>query len=169
KQPNAEREGALDVTLLLDRIAVGNPLRRRARGQRHLDFGYRGAVEARAHRGQQRQHFRRRVCLPRIEHAAVRQRPGEALIVVAHDFEVDDEGRLDVLTPVTAIAQEFLNTFGHSKHPPKRPSDGTRSKMISDKSAPATLRDGGATRPGNSNRIVLPWIGWEGSRPHTWQ
>jgi len=41
--------------------------------------------------------------------------------------------------------------------------------MISDKSAPATSRDGGATKPKNSNRTVLPWIGWEWSRPHTWQ
>ena len=129
----------------------------------------RGAVEARAHRGQQRQHFRRRVGLDRVEDAAVRQRLGEGLVVVAHDFEVDDEARLDVLALVTAVAQEFLNAFGHSSTLPNGPATGTRSKMISDKSALATSRDGGATKPKNSNRIVLPWIGWEGSRPHTWQ
>src|SRR4030081_1022402 len=160
EQPNAEREGARDIPLLLDRIAIGDALGGGTRGQRHLDFGDRGAVEARAHRGQQRQHFRRRVGLHRVEHAAVWQRRGEGLIVVAHDFEVDDEARLDVLALAAAVAQEFLNTFGHST-PPNGPATGTRSKMISDKSAPATSRDGGATKPKYSNRIVLPWIGWE--------
>src|SRR6266478_6637799 len=114
KQANAEREGARDVTLLLDRIAKGNAIGGRAGGKRHLDFSHRGAIEARAHRGQQRQHFRRRVGLHRVEHAAVRQRLRECLIVVAHHFEVDDETRLDVLALVAAVAQEFLNTFGHS-------------------------------------------------------
>src|SRR5712672_925455 len=46
EQANAEREGTRDVTLLLDRIAIGDPLRARTSGQRHLDFGHRGAVEA---------------------------------------------------------------------------------------------------------------------------
>jgi len=41
--------------------------------------------------------------------------------------------------------------------------------MISDQSIPATSRDGGAAGPKSSDRIVLPWIGWERSRPHTWQ
>ncbi len=113
KQANPEREGARNVALLLDRVAIGNTLGRRARRKHHLDFGYGSAIEARAERGQQRQHFRSRVGFHRVEHTAVRQRLGEALIVVAHDFQVDDEARLDVQALFATIAQEFLNTFGH--------------------------------------------------------
>jgi len=45
------------------------------------------------------------------------------------------------------------------------PSDGDPLNVTSDKSALATLRDGGATRPKNSNQTVLPWIGWESLPP----
>src|SRR5216683_1309209 len=128
EQANAEREGARDITLLLDRVAIGNPLRGCTGGQRHLDLGDRGAVEARAYRGQQRQHFRRRVCLHRVEHAAVRQRLREGLVVVTHDLEVDDETWLDVLALVTTVAQEFLNTFGHSSTLPNGPATGPVQK-----------------------------------------
>ena len=114
EQANAERKGARDVALLLDRIAIGDAVRRRTGSQRHFDFGDGRGVEARAHRGQQRQHFRRRVCLHRVEHAAVRQSLREGLVVVAHDFEVDHEARLGVEALAAAVAQEFLNTFGHS-------------------------------------------------------
>ena len=96
EQANAEREGARDVALLLDRIAIGDAVRRRTRSQRHLDLGDGGGVEAGAHRGEQVQHFRRGIGLHRVEHAAVGQRPGEGRIVVAHDFEVDDEAGLGV-------------------------------------------------------------------------
>ena len=58
--------------------------------------------------------------------AAVRQRLREGVIVVAHDFEVDDETRLGVEALAAAVTQEFLNTFGHSTLP-NGPSDGTRS------------------------------------------
>ena len=108
-------------------LPIGDAVRRRAGGQRHLDLGDGRGVEARAHRGQQRQHFRRRVGLHRVEHAAVRQRLGEGLVVVAHDFEVDDEARLGVLALAAAVAQEFLNTFGHSTLP-NGPSDGIAFK-----------------------------------------
>src|SRR6188472_3420128 len=50
EQANAEREGARDIALLLDRIAIGDALRGRTGIERHLDLGDRGAVEARAHR-----------------------------------------------------------------------------------------------------------------------
>ena len=50
EQANAEREGARDVALLLDRIAIGDAVGRSPCGQRHFDFGDRRGVEARAHR-----------------------------------------------------------------------------------------------------------------------
>ena len=111
---DAERVGARDITLLLDRVAERDAVRRRTGGQRHFDFGDGRGVEARAHRGEQRQHFRRRVCLDRIEHTAIRQRLREGLIVLAHDFEVDDETWLGVEALAAAVAQEFLDTVGHS-------------------------------------------------------
>ena len=86
-------QGARDVALLLDRVAVGDAVGRRAGGQRHLDLGDGGGVEARAQRGEQRQHLRRRVRLHRVEHPGVRQRLGEGQVVVAHDVEVDDQAR----------------------------------------------------------------------------
>ena len=90
-EADAEREGAGDIPLLLDGVAVGDAVGRGAGGQRHLDLGDRGGVEAGAELGQQRQHFRRRVGLDRVEHAGVGQRLGEGCVVVAHDLEVDDE------------------------------------------------------------------------------
>ena len=123
EQANPERERARDVALLLDRVAIGDAVRRRTGGQRHFDFGDRRGVEAGAERGQQRQHFRRRVGLHRVEHAAVRQSLGKGLVVVAHDFEVDDEAGLGVEALAAAVTQEFLDTFGHGTLP-NGPSDG---------------------------------------------
>ena len=91
EQANAEREGAGDVALLLDGVAIGDAVGRGAGGEHHLDLGDRGGVEARAEPGEQRQHLRRRVRLDGVEDAGVRQRVGEGLVVVAHDLEVDDE------------------------------------------------------------------------------
>jgi hypothetical protein len=123
EQANAEREGARDVALLLDRVAIGDAVGRGTRGQRHLDFGDGRRVEAGAERGQQRQHFRRRVRLHGVEDPAVRQRLGKGSEVVTHDVEVDHEAGLGVEPVKTAIAQKFPNALGHSTLP-KRPSDG---------------------------------------------
>ena len=51
-EADAEREGARDVALLLDRVAVGNAVGRGAGGEHHLDLGDRGGVEAGAELGQ---------------------------------------------------------------------------------------------------------------------
>ena len=160
EQANTEREGARDITLLLDRVAIGDAVRRCTGGQRHFDFGYRRRIEARAHLGQQRQHFGRRIGLHRIEHAAVRQRLGEGLVIVAHDFEVDDEARLGVEALAAAVTQEFLDTFGHSTLP-NGPATGPFKKLMSDKSASATSRDGGATKPKDlrSDCAAVDWLG----------
>ena len=49
---DAEREGARDIPLLLDRVAVGDAVGGGTGGERHLDFGDRGGVEAGAELGQ---------------------------------------------------------------------------------------------------------------------
>ena len=55
EQANAELVGARDVALLLDGVAIGDAVRRRAGRERHLDLGDRGGVEAGAELGEQRQ------------------------------------------------------------------------------------------------------------------
>ena len=114
KQRDAEPMCGGDLALFLDRVAVRDPIRRAAGREHHLGLGDRGDVEAGTKLGQKFQDFGRRVCLHGIEHTAVGQRHRKGLVVVAHDFEVDDEARLDVLALVTTVAQEFLNAFGHS-------------------------------------------------------
>ena len=123
EQPHAERIGARDVALLLDRVAIGDAVRRRAGCEHHLDLGDRGGIEAGAEPGQQRQHLRRRVRLHGIEHPAVRHRLGEGLIVVAHDVEIDDQAR----PVVTAIAQKITDALSHGALPTKGPTDGEPS------------------------------------------
>ena len=97
-EADAERVGAGDVALLLDRVAIGDAVGRGAGRQHHLDLGDRGGVEAGAELGQQRQHFRRRVGLHGVEHARVGQRLGEGGVVVADDVEVDDQAWAFVVT-----------------------------------------------------------------------
>ncbi len=53
-QADTEREGAGDVPLLLDRVAVRDAVGRGAGGEHHLDLGDRGGVEAGAELGQKR-------------------------------------------------------------------------------------------------------------------
>ena len=113
EQANAEREGARDVALLLDRVAEGDAVGRGAGREHHLDLGDRGGVEAGAERGEQRQHLRRRVRLHGVEHARVGQRLGEGLVVVAHDVEIDDEAG----AVVAAVAEEFADARSHGVSP----------------------------------------------------
>ena len=60
EQPHAERIGARDVALLLDRVAEADAVRRRPGGHRLLDLDDRGGVEAGAQTGQQIEDFGRR-------------------------------------------------------------------------------------------------------------
>ena len=113
EQADAERVGARDVALLLDRVAEGDAVGRGAGREHHLDLGDRGGVEAGAERGEQRQQFGRRVRLHGIEHPAVRQRLGKGLIVVAHDVEVDDEAGAIVVARFAAAAQKVADALGH--------------------------------------------------------
>ena len=119
EEPHAELEGAENVALLLDRVAEGDAVGRRAGGERLLDLDHRGAVEAGAEAGEQRQHFRRRIGLDGIEHARVRQRLGEGGVIVAHDIEIDDEAGAVILARFAAVAQEFEDTIGHRGIPSK--------------------------------------------------
>ncbi len=115
-EPDAERVGARDVLLLLDRVAETDAVGRRAGGQRLLDLGDRGGVEAGAETCEQAQDFRRGIGLDGVEDARVRQRLGEAEIVFAHDVEIDDEARA-----VLAIAgEELLDAIRHSGIPQER-------------------------------------------------
>ena len=49
EQAHAQGEGPGDVGLLLDRVAIGDPVGRRAGGQRHLDLGRARDIERGAH------------------------------------------------------------------------------------------------------------------------
>ena len=113
KEPHAERIGARDVTLLLDRIAEADAIGRRAGGEDLLDLDDGRRVEARAERGEEREHFRRRIGFHGIEDARIRQRLGEADIVFAHDVEIDDEARSVVAPVASALGEEIENTVGH--------------------------------------------------------
>ena len=124
KQANAERVGACDVPLLLDRIAIGDAVRRAAGRQHHLDLLDRGGVEARSELLQQRQHLRRRVGLHGVKHARVGQRLRKGLVVVTHDVEVDDKAR-----PVAgAITQKVADARSHGALLPTS-SRGTRAPL----------------------------------------
>ena len=58
-------------------------------------------------------HLGRRVRLHGVEYARVRQRFGEAEVVLADDIEVDDEARPVVLT----ITQKIADARGHWRSP----------------------------------------------------
>ena len=109
EQRDAELAGGGDLGRLLDGVAVGDALRRRA-GRKHcLRLAHRGDIEAAAETGEQFEDFRRRVGLDGVEHLGVRQRLGEAKVVVADDVEVDHEAR----SVLAAILQKFADACGH--------------------------------------------------------
>ncbi len=131
KEPHAEREGAGDVALLLDRIAIADAIRARAGGEHLLDLDDRSRVEAGAEPGQEIEDLRVGIGLDGIEDARVGQRLGEGIVIVAHDIEVEDEARPVFSAVLASVAQEFMDTIGHRGIPskarrtaPKRPSFG---------------------------------------------
>ena len=160
EQANAERVGARDIALLLDGVAEGDAVRRRAGGQRHLDLGDGCSVEARAERSQQVQHLGRRVGLHRVEHARVRQRLREDLEVVAHDFEVDHEAGLGVVAFAAAVAQEFLDTVGHSTLP-NGPATGSVQKIVLGRECSGVAARWRRDKASNSvpNCAAVDWLG----------
>ena len=91
EQRHAQPEGAGDLALLLDRVAVGDALGGAAGSEHHLGLAHRGDVEAGAELGQELEDLRRRVGLDGVVHLGVRQRLGEGTVVVAHDIEVEHE------------------------------------------------------------------------------
>ena len=106
---NAELECRGDLALLLDRVAIGDALRRRAGRQHVVRLADRGDVKAGAETDQQAQDLRRRIGLDGIEHLGVGQRLGEAEIVLAHDVEVEHEAR----SVIGAVFQKFADACGH--------------------------------------------------------
>ena len=94
KEPHAKRIGARDVALLLDRIAEADAIGRRAGGERSARSRRRRPCRSRSRAREQREHFRRGIGLHGVEDARVRQRLGEAEIVLAHDVEVDARGKV---------------------------------------------------------------------------
>jgi hypothetical protein len=163
KQANAEFKGARDIALLLDGVAIGDAVGRAAGRDHHLDLGDRSGVEAGAHRGEQGQHLRRRVCLHRVEHAAVRQRLGKGLVIVAHDIEVHDEDGAVLL----AVAQELADAIGHlTLQNGSGDGSAVRDECRSAIDASARWR---RDERRDHDPTVLPWIGKGGPVPHTWQ
>ena len=114
KQRDAEREGSGDLRFLLDGVAVGDALGRRAGGERRVGLRQRGHVEAAAELSQQFQDFRRRIGLDGVEHLGVRQRLGEAQIIFADDVEIDHEAG----SVIGTLLEEFADTCGHRNPTP---------------------------------------------------
>ena len=105
--------GARDVALLLDGVAEGDAIRRRARCQHLLDLDHRGNVEAGAEPRQQIEDLGSRVGLHGIEHPRVGERLGEGGVVVAHDVEVEHHAG----AVFGAAAKEVDDTVGHGGIP----------------------------------------------------
>ena len=115
-EADAEREGAGDVALLLDRVAIGDAVRRGASREHHLDLGDRRGVEAGAEPGEQRQNLGRGIGLHGVEHARVGQCLGESRVVVPDDVEIDDENRAFINAAVAAFGQKFTDALGHWRY-----------------------------------------------------
>ena len=109
EQRDAEPEGGGDLALLLDRVAVGDAVRRGAGGEHRLGLAHRGDVEAGAELDQELEDLRGRVGLDGVVDLAVGQRLGEGIVVVADDIEVDHEAG----SFVGAALEKFANACGH--------------------------------------------------------
>src|SRR6266849_7670796 len=156
--PDSESEGAGDVTLLLDGVAIRNAVGRSARGKRHLDLGDRSGIETGAEAGKQRQHFRRRVRLDGVEHPRVRQRAGERPVIVAYHLKIDDEARSVVL----AAAQKLMDALRHGALPTGKGS-GKPLDMGPGLGSPTT-RDGDAPARGPKTLQCCLGLDWGAPR-----
>ena len=91
EQADTQGMGAGDIAFFLDGIAVGNPIRGGAGGQRHFDLGHRSRIEAGLQRRQQLQDGRGRVGLYRVIDAGGGKGLSEPPEIAPYDIEVDDE------------------------------------------------------------------------------
>src|SRR5262249_54548894 len=148
------REGACDVTLLLDGVAIGNAVGRSARGKHHLDLGDRGGIETGAEAGQKRQHFRRRVCLDGVEHPRVRQCAGKRPGIVAYDYNIDREAWSVVLAP----AQKLMDALRHGALPTGKGSG--KPLDMGRAFGSRTTRDGDATTRGPKTLQCCLGLDW---------
>ena len=103
EQRDAEPVRGGDLALFLDRVAVGDAIRRAAGREHHFGLGHRGDVEAGAELGQELDDFRCRVRLHGVEDARVGQRLGEGEIVLAHDLVVEHEAGAFVVAAASGI------------------------------------------------------------------
>ena len=179
EEAHAELEGARDVALLLDRVAEGDAVGRRAGGERQLDLDHarRCRSTSRA-RPAELSTSGSGIRLHGVEHAGVRQSAGELRVVVAHDVEVDDEARAIVgpssrrlrrnsrMRSVMALSPSTGSTAPLSRARDVERSDGPaegtehvrrqRAKTSCDPRAMETRRTRTSSHPAK-----LPWIGWE--------
>ncbi len=93
EQAHAPCERVGDVGLLLDRVAVRDPVGRGARGEDGVDLADAGDVERRAQLDEQAQDVGVRVRLDGVEDPGVREGRGERAVAFGDDVEVDDEAR----------------------------------------------------------------------------
>ena len=91
EEAHAAREGGGDVALLLDGVAVGDPLRPDAQRQDEIDLAQAGGIEAGAEIGNPRQDLARRIGLHGIEDAGRRQGLGQGHEVMGHQVDIDHE------------------------------------------------------------------------------
>ena len=130
-----------DVALLLDGVAVGDAVGRRAGRQHHLDLRHRGGVEGGAERGEEGENLRRRVGLHRIEDAAVGQRAREGLEIAADDVEVDDKAG----AVGSSLVEERADAVRHHRAEIPNPSVAARGVLRR-----SSARDGdGRDTPGS--------------------
>jgi len=142
EQAHTKLAGALDVALLLDRVAIADTVGACACCQHLLNLDDRSRVETGAKTSEQIKHARIGIGLHGIEHPCIRQRLGESRIIVAHDIEVEHKAR-----PIlAAVAEKFQDTIGHRGIP----SNGAELRAETNKlrvngdarSAPALWRRG---------------------------
>src|SRR5207248_4201024 len=90
EQPDAALIGESDVALFLYCIAEGEPVGRCAVREAQRDLRRARDIEPRSLAGQHRDDLRRRVRLHRVIDARDRQIPGQEIIGLTDDIEIDD-------------------------------------------------------------------------------
>ena len=81
EQSDAMCERPSDITRFLDRVAIGNTVRRRADIEAGFDFREARGIEIRAERQQRGQNFLGRVRFNRIENIGLRQGPRKIAVI----------------------------------------------------------------------------------------
>src|SRR5581483_8876172 len=105
--------GERDVALLLDRVAEGQSLGRRAMVEAKPDFSRAGHVEIRALRREHLDDLWGRISLYRVIHAGAREIAAQEVVGRGHGVEIDDEAwRLG-----RAVGKETGDFLVHARGP----------------------------------------------------